>query len=780
MKTKTRLGLGFGGQVLFTAILGASMMAGLATVYRQFHDVTQYGAPVVANARHLSKLVVDMETGLRGFCITQKEEFLEPYTQGVREFDLLIEEEKKLISGNPSQLATLERVERLVEDWRENAAKPEIAMARKVALATVDAEHLQEVLRAGVGKELMDDVMALGHEIEVAFSSQDDWEGAFAVEIIEKSMADREDSQRGFLITGREEFLERYEAGEQKDLPLYFARLRAIISDRGRGDELSSKVDRLEDLTHEWTHRAAEPEIAARREMNRRPESLHDIASLLEAGRGKALIDEIRRELDEFISVEEELSARRYDAAAQTAARTRNIAILLLLLALGLGIWLAAATSRAIAAPLAKLASGSERIGRGELDTRVEIGASGELGDLADAFNAMTANLEEASQEREQAEQERKRAEAALLTMQKLESLGLLAGGIAHDFNNILTAILGNLSLAKEEAEAGGELRDLLEEAQNATVSARGLTQQLLTFAKGGAPLFRVLALGPILKEACTFATRGSKSKCIFAIDDDLLPVKVDRDQLSQVLQNLVINASQAMPEGGTITVGATNAGGGPSVRVFIGDEGVGIPEDKLSRIFEPYFSSKEGGRGLGLATAHSIIKKHGGRIDVKSKMGAGTTFTLTLPAADPADLAPEAKARVIRTGAGKVLIMDDEAIVTRTLARILRKLGYECETTRDGATALEAWEKAKKSGRAFDAVVMDLTVPGGMGGQEAAKRLKALDPGVKLIVSSGYSNDPIISEYSRHGFAEVLAKPYQAEEVSFVLSKVVGAPAES
>ena len=246
MKIRTKLGLGFGGQVLLAAVLGIGVLFGMAEVNRQFSFVVEHDATVIANARHLSKLVVDMETGQRGFCITQQEEFLEPYTTGAKEFDALIVEQKQLVSDNSSQVAALKRIERLVREWKHKAAEPEMAMARKVATHAVDAQFLQEVLQRGVGKQLMDTFMALGHEVEVSFSDRQDWEGAFAVEVIEKCMADREDDQRGFLITGKEEFLENYIAGEQKKLPEYFARLRAVVSERGRGDELSGKIDQLE------------------------------------------------------------------------------------------------------------------------------------------------------------------------------------------------------------------------------------------------------------------------------------------------------------------------------------------------------------------------------------------------------------------------------------------------------------------------------------------------------------------------------------------------------
>ena len=405
MKTKTKLGLGFGGQVLLAAILGIYVLLSLTDVKQQFSFVAEHNAPVIANAKHLSKLVLDMETGQRGFCIVQKEEFLAPYISGAKEFEALIEEEKKLVSDNPSQIETLERVQQLVQEWQNKAAMPEIAMARKVATSIIDAQILQDTLRRGVGKELLDRFMALGHEIEVSFSGRGDWEGAFAVELIEKCMADRESGQRGFLITGKEEFLEKYAAGEQKKLPENFAKLRAIVSERGRGDELSEKINQLEQLTHVWTKEAAEPEIAARRKMNEHPESLKDVAALIEAGTGKALIDEIRREFDRFIAIEEVLAAESYNRASETTVATRNVAITFLVLALCLGIAVAVMISRAVSNPLLKLAQGAERVGRGDLNTRVEVGSSDEIGDLARVFNTMTVKLMETSSKHRQAEE---------------------------------------------------------------------------------------------------------------------------------------------------------------------------------------------------------------------------------------------------------------------------------------------------------------------------------------------------------------------------------------
>ena len=383
---------------------------------------------------------------------------------------------------------------------------------------------------------------------------------------------------------------------------------------------------------------------------------------------------------------------------------------------------------------------------------------------------------------------ESKKAEKNLLTLQSLESLGFLAGGIAHDFNNLLSGILGNLSLAKMDIASGGNLYGLIEESERACTSAKSLTHQLLTFAKGGEPSLSTTSLAPLLKEVATFATRGSTSKCCFRIEPDLWHVNVDRDQLTQALQNLVINATLAMPDGGAVTVSACNAPGpssdaapadqGRSVRITISDEGVGIPKEILPKIFAPYFSTR-GSPGLGLATCLSIVTKHGGRIEATSELGAGTAFEIVLPAADRAEAPAERQASAPRCGGGSVLVMEDDSLVSLMLSSMLARLGYTCEVTADGAQALQSYEAALKAGGAPDLVIMDLTIKGGMGGKEAVGRLKELDPDAKVIVSSGYSADPVIAQFADYGFVGTLEKPYTMSELSKVLTQHIGARPE-
>jgi PAS domain S-box-containing protein len=373
---------------------------------------------------------------------------------------------------------------------------------------------------------------------------------------------------------------------------------------------------------------------------------------------------------------------------------------------------------------------------------------------------------------------ERKRMEEELLKAQKLESVGILAGGIAHDFNNILTAIIGNISLAKNQVTPEDEIFDLLNEAEMASTRAQGLTKQLLTFAKGGTPVKEAASVKDIIKESTLFALRGSKSICEFSIGEDLLPVEVDVGQFNQVINNIMINATQAMPLGGTIKVAVENLiieerdylpiKPGRYIGISITDQGIGIAEEYLSKIFDPYFTTKQKGSGLGLATTYSIIKRHDGHITVESRQGVGTTFHIYLPASEKA--IPEKEEFRLIKGQGRILVMDDEASLRRTIERMLKGLGYEPEFAKDGAEAINMVKKAREAGTSYDAVILDLTVPGGMGGKECITKLLEIDPGIKAIVSSGYSEDPVLSNFQEYGFKGMMPKPFKARTLSKVL----------
>ncbi|MEW6378169.1 MAG: PAS domain S-box protein [bacterium] len=394
---------------------------------------------------------------------------------------------------------------------------------------------------------------------------------------------------------------------------------------------------------------------------------------------------------------------------------------------------------------------------------------------------------------------ERKRIAEELQRAQRLESLGILAGGIAHDFNNILTVLSGSLFLAKRHIMPGTEDFKLLTRVGDASLNqAKRLTHQLLTFARGGAPIRKTTFVPGLLRDAVNFSLSGSRIRSEFVLPEDLWLAEIDEDQISQAIHNIIINAAQAMPRGGVIRIQAENVTVGPEaglplqagryVKVSIIDQGPGIPAEILPKIFDPYFTTKPGGSGLGLAVVYSVMKRHQGHVSAESRPGAGTTFSLYLPVPEekPAveeqireEISRKAREEIrkkrLQPGQGRILLMDDEQSMRDVAGNILSFLGYEVEFAIEGEEAVRLYRKALESGQPFDCVILDLTIAGGMGGDEAIRILREIDPGVKAIVSSGYSNAPIMSEYKKYGFKEVVAKPYGAEELSEKLHRVMG-----
>jgi PAS domain S-box-containing protein len=379
---------------------------------------------------------------------------------------------------------------------------------------------------------------------------------------------------------------------------------------------------------------------------------------------------------------------------------------------------------------------------------------------------------------------ERKLLELERIKASKLESIGLLAGGIAHDFNNLLTAIIGNIALAKTYSDPEGKAFFRLKQAEKALFRSKNLTQQLLTFSKGGDPVKKSVAIADVIRESASFALRGANVKCTFDIAADLWKSFVDIGQLSQVLQNLVINADHAMAAGGIITITVQNFTVTPEnrlplqqgkyVKISFQDHGQGIPSRDLPKIFDPYFTTKKDGSGLGLSIVHSIVKNHEGHIEVDSIPGEGTTFHIYLPASLENDLRAEPETPQVVRGSGKILVMDDEEMIRDFAKEMLENLGYDVVLAKDGKEAVNLFQAAKHNGTPFAAVFMDITVPGGRGGKEALQEMLTIDPCVKGIVSSGYAQDPIMSHYEKYGFAGVLPKPYNLEEMSRELHRIL------
>ncbi len=384
---------------------------------------------------------------------------------------------------------------------------------------------------------------------------------------------------------------------------------------------------------------------------------------------------------------------------------------------------------------------------------------------------------------------EQRRIEEERMRTQKLESLGLLAGGIAHDFNNILTAILGNISLARQMALTGSDFQESLHDAERAAFRAQELTRQLLTFAKGGAPVKQLHDIVAVIREAASFTVRGSASRCVYAFAPDTWKAEIDAGQITQILQNLIINADQAMPHGGSITLAThnrmlvenevPNLPPGPYVEVRVSDTGTGIPDRLLGRIFDPYFTTKTHGTGLGLTMCFSIIQKHGGHIMAESSEGRGTTFIFYLPAAIGEPAPSQATApRPIESlhGTARILVMDDERAILELCRRTLQKAGYTVLTANRGEEAIHIYDEEIAAGRTIDLAILDMTVPGGMGGRDAFSALRQRNPKFRALVSSGYTQDDDLAEFGKVGFVGAVPKPYRAEDLLAAIARALQA----
>jgi PAS domain S-box-containing protein len=374
--------------------------------------------------------------------------------------------------------------------------------------------------------------------------------------------------------------------------------------------------------------------------------------------------------------------------------------------------------------------------------------------------------------------------EEELLKTQKLESIGMLAGGIAHDFNNILSGFLGNVQLAKIAARRGRSVDTYLDGMEKSITRATLLTKQLLTFSKGGVPVKETLALGPIIQKILDIHMHAPNISFEVNFPDTLWPVDIDQEQIRQAIDNIICNAEQAMPKGGVIKIAAENIDWeeyqaqtlipGRYIRLSITDQGAGIPEEYQSQIFDPFFSTKPKKNGLGLTTAYSILKRHEGCITFESSEKKGTTFYLYLPVTAKNTTNKEIMDDKAIPGTGKILVMDDEEIIRDVTRELLMELGYEVECVKCGSEAVESYQRALRMNEPFDLVIMDLVIPGGMGGEEAVRELLKIDPKVKTVICSGYSNDPVIANYQKYGFSGFTTKPFTIENLSQLIAELL------
>jgi PAS domain S-box-containing protein len=386
-----------------------------------------------------------------------------------------------------------------------------------------------------------------------------------------------------------------------------------------------------------------------------------------------------------------------------------------------------------------------------------------------------------------------KHTETELIKMINLESIGTLAGGIAHDFNNLLMAVTGYISLAKTRLHPEDKAYTLLSEAERISFLGKDLTQQLITFSKGGEPSKKIISFHKLIKETAEAVLSGSNIKCKYILPENLYQTEGDGAQIRQVVNNIIVNAKEAMPRGGTITVRAANVfvkpvdsiplPEGEFVKISIEDKGIGIAEENLSKVFDPYYTTKilgaQRGMGLGLAVVYSILKKHNGCVTVDSARHAGSTFHLYLPAYKKESKIRSIHKKTSKNTKGKILFMDDEQVIRDVAEQIIRGIGYEPVMASHGIEAIELYRHEKESGERFEAAILDLTVKNGMGGKETLKELIYIDPDIKAIISSGYTDDPVIGKYNDYGFIGAITKPYKAKELKELLEKVIRQEAE-
>jgi two-component system, cell cycle sensor histidine kinase and response regulator CckA len=375
---------------------------------------------------------------------------------------------------------------------------------------------------------------------------------------------------------------------------------------------------------------------------------------------------------------------------------------------------------------------------------------------------------------------------------QRLEALGSLAGGIAHDFNNILTGVFGFIGLAQLEADPGTKIQQRLAQAEKALARARQLSSQLLTFSRGHTPNKKVMSVLALIQDESQAAIRGTTATLRFEIAENIAPVDADESQLVQVIRNLVLNAAQAMPEGGMITIRAVNRQvrareiptlpPGEYVCLSVCDQGPGIPLNLRSRIFEPYFSTKKQGAGLGLSVAYAIIRNHHGLLTLTPESeGQGATFQIFLPVSPPLSQSRQTPRQRPHLGRhARILVMDDDEIVREVVVEMLERLGYDVTTVPEGNEAVRVYKEAMGKGASFDAVILDLTIPGGRGGKETLVDLLAINPQVKAFIASGYIYGPLMTDYRSHGFIGAIAKPFDVKMLIEALASVIPPPERS
>ncbi|PTX99762.1 hypothetical protein DB346_18260 [Verrucomicrobia bacterium LW23] len=885
---------------------------------------------ILAFAPQLERLLMDLEGGSRGFLVSGQEEFLEPYRQGVSRLDVVTGHLLVLTAHNPRQVERLSRIREGVARWQAEAAIPEIEARRAGEdVRTLVQRGNGRVLMESIARDMQDFQAEAFREYEASRRQADQYRFSRLGVLLSLSAAavcllclaswvgfnaqrkyvrnllaahalvqESEGRFLGFMNNSPTVAFMKNEEGryvyisdpheEQVGIP----RSRIVgFTDKEVFPEFIAKQNRDNDLLVMETGRPLEI-------IEKEPASdgsIRDWLSfkfLFRDASGAKFVGGVSVDMTERLKAEEALAAERERLAVTLRSIGDGVITtdidgrvrMINRVAENLTGW---SQQEAAGQPLSTVfhvvdeATGAAT--RNPVETVIRTGRIVDMTnhtELVARDGKRRAVADSAAPIKDKDSKtigvvlvfrdvtEKKRQEQEQQKADKLESIGLLAGGIAHDFNNILTAILGNLSLARSSmASAPGVdaiAAERVQDAEKATLRARDLAQQLLTFSKGGAPIRRTACISELVATTTTFFLRGSRARCKLNIAKDLWAAEIDTIQISQVIQNLIVNADQAMPEGGTITVSCENvtlplaecpgeeaaavqpdaesagakaspldadiaataaipataplptirnqapeapaveevastlpngaaASGKPVpaplppghrhfLRITVADEGIGIPRQYLTKIFDPYFTTKAKGSGLGLATAYAIAKNHGGLLSVESTAGKGSIFTLLLPssgmpAPKPGEESRAAKATAARPA--RILVLDDEEMIRELVPRMLHDAGHNVTCAGDGATAIQLYENALRAGKPFDIVIMDLTIPGGIGGREVIAHLRQIHPGIRAIVSSGYATDPVMARYTEYGFVGVVTKPYEAGELHRVVAQILREPGQ-
>lgn len=782
----TRILAGFAVVLLILCAFGIVVSVNLARVTNEFAFVIEHDAPVVANARHLSKLVVDMETGVRGFVITGDEEFLDPYHSGIEQFPHLLEEERKLVSDNSVQLRDLNAIGKLVQEWNEKAAIPMIALRQQVSLSNVDAQ----LLSGGGGKGIMDNMRDIINAMVSDLREKQNLEAVTAAVWVMKDMVDAETSERGFLLTGVEEFLEPYEES-RKSLPGNISKLR-----EGLGDDIENvvHVDAFSSLAQQWFEQAGEPEIQARREMDARPETQKDVAELVNSKLGKSLVDGIRDKLDAFIDIELALTASRYEEAVATKEAIDRVTILATFGGVLFGLVIAFYITKSITRPVSELMSAADVLAEGRIPDELAVSTNDEIGMLAQVFNKMVSNLEEISEERDHIENSLRiaREEAEEANVAKSEFLATMS----HEIRTPMNAVIG-IAYLFSQTNMTDQQRDYLGRIHGSSQALLGIINDILDFSKIEAGKLELeqteFRFSEVLENLASIANVQSADRdveVIFDFASDAPDAVIgDALRLGQILINLLSNALK-FTDTGEIEIGVQVVRRDDRVirlRFSVKDSGTGMTPEVKENVFAAFTqadtstSRKYGGTGLGLSITRKLVAMMGGQVDAHSVVGEGSEFhfeldfNLALHDAG-ADSLEMLSAETITKQ--RVLLVDDSPIAREVTARMLRDDGLRVTAVESALAVFEELTRSYESQESlYTVLLIDWKMPG-IDGVDALIHLQSKPEFQSIsstIMITSYGRDQVVKRLADDVFVDdILLKPVTATSLRYSIWKVI------